>query len=216
MDNLNLVTMLLMAGGCLAAVFMLGNDQELWPKIGIKVTFLMGVIIWGVVPLYHAMVPSEPWDSTTTMTSTDVVTEEGAEEADNTRKASSSGNPEPSYSDPLWPTTNTELLAIPEADRWYSARNRINSYGTIAGPVASVAFLDNRVMVNIGADYPDPSRAQVVVWAERVPEFEDMLDEIDRGNAWISVSGQISEYDGVAEIDVNDSDTEWLWWTGVR
>lgn len=128
-------------------------------------------------------------------------------------KASSSTNSEPTYSNPLWPTTYPELLAIPEADRWYNSREQVGSYGTIAGPVASVAHLDNRVMVNIGADYPDPSRAQVVIWAEDVSSLQDVLDAIDHGNAWVAVSGEISEYGGVAEIDVSDGRTEWRWWT---
>lgn len=123
---------------------------------------------------------------------------------------------EPTYSDPRWPTKDARLLSIPEVDRWYNARERIGSYGTIAGPVASVAYLDNRVIVNIGADYPNPSRAQVVIWPEYVPDFQDILSDIDHGNAWISVTGTISKYDGVAEIDVSDGPTNWGWWREVR
>ena len=44
----------------------------------------------------------------------------------------------PTYQDPRWPTTNPELLAIPESDRWYNASSKIGQYGTIAGPVKSV------------------------------------------------------------------------------
>lgn len=129
----------------------------------------------------------------------------------NDTKPGASTNQEPTYSDPRWPTTDAELLAIPEADRWYNAWKKVDSYGTIAGPVVSVAYLDDRVMVNVGADYPDPDRAQVVIWAERVSDFEDILGEIDHEDTWVSVSGKISEYDGVAEIDVNESRTKWRW-----
>lgn len=135
---------------------------------------------------------------------------------------SDAGNPEPAaspdtgptYSDPRWPTSNPELLAIPEADRWYNSWKRVGSYGTIAGPVASVAYLDNRVMINIGADYPDPSRAQVVIWPEYVQDFQDTLSDIDHGGAWLSISGQIGHYDGVPQIDPGDGPVEWRWWPG--
>jgi hypothetical protein len=123
---------------------------------------------------------------------------------------------EPAYSDERWPTTSPELLAIPEADRWYSSRAKVGSVGTIAGPVASVVPLGNRVMINIGEDYPDPDRAQVVIWREDVSEFSELLSDIDHGGAWISIRGRISSYDGVAEIDVGDGRVEYTWWTNVR
>jgi hypothetical protein len=121
--------------------------------------------------------------------------------------------PQPTYSDPRWPTTNSELLAIPESSRWYTAKERVYTTGTIAGPVASVAPLDGRVMINIGNDYPNPNRAQIIIWSERVSEFADMLSEIDHGGAWVSFTGYISEYDGIPEINPNNGYTEWTWWT---
>lgn len=139
-----------------------------------------------------------------------------ADDAAANARSSASANQGFTYSDPRWPTTHPELLAIPEADRWYNSRERVGSHGTIAGPVASVAYLDNRVMVNIGADYPDPGRAQVVIWAEQVSDFQDILNDIDHGGAWVAVSGQIRAYDGVAEIDVGDGPTDWRWWQESR
>ena len=123
---------------------------------------------------------------------------------------------EPEPLDPNWPTTNPDLLAIPEADRWYNAGSKVGTYGTIAGPVGSVYQAKNSpgmpVFVNIGNAYPNGNRAQVVIWGERVPEFEEMLDAIDDGGAWVSVTGYIGSYDGVPQIDVNDGYTEWTWW----
>ena len=37
------------------------------------------------------------------------------------------------------------------------------------------------VFVNIGNAYPNGNRAQVVIWGERVPEFEEMLNAVDDG-----------------------------------
>ena len=123
---------------------------------------------------------------------------------------------EPKPLDPNWPTTNPDLLAIPEADRWYNAGSKVGTYGTIAGPVASVYQAVNSpgmpVFVNIGNAYPNGNRAQVVIWCERVPEFEEMLNAIDDGGAWVSITGYIGSYEGVPQIDVNDGYTEWTWW----
>lgn len=123
----------------------------------------------------------------------------------------------PTYQDARWPTTNPELLAIPESDRWYNAYSKIGEYGTIAGPVKSVYQAKDSpgmpVFINIGADYPSAERAQVVLWAEDVPYCEDMLNAISHGGSWISISGQISLYDGVPEINFSDGPVTWTYWT---
>lgn len=123
----------------------------------------------------------------------------------------------PSYQDSRWPTTNSELLAIPESDRWYNAHLKIGEYGTIAGPVKSVYQAKNSpgmpVFINIGADYPSSERAQVVLWAEDVSYCEEMLHAIDHGDAWISFTGQISLYNGVPEINFSDGPVSWTYWT---
>lgn len=145
------------------------------------------------------------------------VEKQGIAEGDDGRVAGSTTDSEPIYSDPRWPTANPALLAIPEADRWYNSRKRIGSRGTIAGPVADMDVLKDRIMINIGHDYPNRDRAQIVIWAERWPDFQDVINDINLGdNCWVSVSGKISRRDGVAEIDVNDSRIKWRWWTDVR
>lgn len=119
--------------------------------------------------------------------------------------------------DPLWPTTNPQIEAIPESARWYTALDRVGETGTIAGPVCEIYQAVNSngmpVFIDIGNGYPNQNRAQIVIWGERVSEFESMLNQIDDGGAWVSVTGYISVYDGVAQIDVNDGYTEWKWWT---
>ena len=131
----------------------------------------------------------------------------------NQKKSSAPSN----YQNPSWPTTNPELLAIPESDRWYNASSRIGEYGTIAGPVRSVYQAKGSagmpVFINIGADYPSSERAQVVLWAEDVPYCEDMLHAIDHGGAWVAFTGQISLYNGVPEINFSDGPVSWTIWT---
>ncbi|MHB1323464.1 MAG: hypothetical protein ACYCXZ_03845 [Coriobacteriia bacterium] len=212
MEMFNFVVVLLMAVSSVFIVIKATTDQEAWMKVVFRAGYIIVAIFW----ISTAIPPSEPWDSNATTTSSEVVTEEGVGEAYNWGETNASTSREPTYSDPRWPTTNPELLAIPEADRWYNSESRVGSYGTIAGPVADVDILDDRVMVNIGVDYPDPDRAQIVIWAERWEDFQNIIDDISVGDNWVSVSGEIGEYDGVPEIDVNDSNTQWRWWTGVR
>lgn len=118
---------------------------------------------------------------------------------------------------PLWPTENSNLQAIPEKDRWYNARKQIGSRGTIVGPVIDVfqatGSKGQPIFINIGKNYPDSDRAQVVIWGDRASEFADVLNKVDHGNAWVSVTGKISEYNGVVEINTDDTDTKWRTWT---
>ena len=69
------------------------------------------------------------------------------------------------------------------------------------------------VFINIGANYPSSERAQVVLWAEDVPYCEDMLNAISKPGSWISITGQISLYNGVPEINFSDGPVEWTYWT---
>lgn len=138
----------------------------------------------------------------------------GASTSDNT------SNSDTTYIDPQWPTTDEELLSVPEKDRWYKARQQIGSRGTIVGPVIDVSQATGSkgqpIFINIGKNYPDPDRAQVVIWGDRAHDFQDILSEIDHGNAWVSVTGDIVEYNGVVEIDTDETKTKWLTWTDVQ
>lgn len=55
--------------------------------------------------------------------------------------------------------------------------------------------------------------AQVVLWAEDVPYCEDMINAISHGDAWIAMTGQISLYNGVPEINFLDGPVSWTYWT---
>lgn len=190
----------------LYALFKIGNDRTGTEWLMLKGFFLAAVIFWGV-QLGNVVSQSDPSDSSAAIVA--------PQEADPSYEAnrSSYSEPEPTYSDPRWPTNNAEWLAISEADRWYNASGSIGTYGTIAGQVTSVKILEQGVIINVGADYPNPSRAQIVIWAEDWEEFLDFYNSIDPGYTWVSVSGEISEYDGVAEIDVGDSRVTWRTWT---
>lgn len=99
---------------------------------------------------------------------------------------------------PYWPTTAPELLAIPEEQRWYNARSQIGTNCTIAGPVAEVYQATQSqgmpIFVDIGEPYPSPNRVTLVVWADSLSNFEEMLNEVSQGDAWLSITGYLSSY----------------------
>ena len=73
---------------------------------------------------------------------------------------------------------------------------------TAEGPVASVQEAGGEVVLNLGADSPDPSRLVVIVPAAVRAKFPkdaatDYQDELVR------VTGLIEDRDGVATIVVN-------------
>ena len=123
------------------------------------------------------------------------------------------------YVDPRWPTTNSQLLAIPEEQRWYNAWGSVETTCTIAGPVIDVYQATNEygapIFVNIGADYPDPDCVTLVIWADDEAEFDSTLHDIDHGNAWISVTSYLTTYNGYLQFST-DTYVEWTYWTGVR
>ena len=123
------------------------------------------------------------------------------------------------YVDPHWPTTNSQLLAIPEEQRWYNAWGSVETTCTIAGPVIDVYQATNEygapIFVNIGADYPDPDCVTLVIWADDEAEFDSTLHDIDHGNAWISVTSYLTTYNGYLQFST-DNYVEWTYWTGVR
>lgn len=123
------------------------------------------------------------------------------------------------YVDPRWPTTNSQLLAIPEEQRWYNAWGSVETTCTIAGPVIDVYQATNEygapIFVNIGADYPDPDCVTLVIWADDEAEFDSTLHDIDHGNAWISVTSYLTTYNGYLQFST-DNYVEWTYWTGVR
>lgn len=122
------------------------------------------------------------------------------------------------YADPRWPTTDAQLLAIPEEQRWYNAWGSAGTTCTIAGPVIDVYQATNEygapIFVNIGADYPDPDCVTLVIWAVDEEAFDSTLHDIDHGNAWISVTSYLTTYNGFLQFS-SDNYAEWTYWTGV-
>ena len=124
--------------------------------------------------------------------------------------------PEPAYEDPRWPTTNPQLLAIPEAERYYNAWNHVWTTCTVAGPVVNVYQAKDSagmpIFISIGASYPSSDCVTLVVWADAYNDFAEMINDVDSGGAWLSVTGYLSEYNGGLQFDISDGYIEYRWW----
>ena len=63
--------------------------------------------------------------------------------------------------------------------------------------------------INLGADYPDPDRLQVVIWGKHLHRFDEFAQEmgfgdflamLDAGIGGMYIKGRVKSYDGVAQI----------------
>lgn len=80
---------------------------------------------------------------------------------------------------------------------WNQAAENAGTNQRVCGPLAGGGNSDDDVFLNLGRDYPDPGRFQIVVWDV------GSLEPID-GGATLCVSGQITMYEGVAQIELTD------------
>ena len=124
-----------------------------------------------------------------------------------------------SYDNPLWPTHNAQLLAIPESDRWYWAGDKVWTNCTLAGPVKEVYQATESsgqpIFIDVGAAYPATNGFTLVVWSDNYYDFAEMINAVDDGNAWLSVTGYLSEYNGRPQFNSSDGYLEFTWWTNV-
>lgn len=84
---------------------------------------------------------------------------------------------------------------------WAEAQSRVGERLTAEGPVTSVRETGGEVVLNLGADTPDPSRLVVVIPAAARDKFPE-----DAATAYqdelVRVTGLIGDRDGVATIVV--------------
>lgn len=108
---------------------------------------------------------------------------------------------------------------MPESERWYNARDHMGTTCTVVGPVVNVYQATDEagmpVFVDIGEEYPSSGNVTLVIWAQDIDPFLDMLNDVDDGGAWISVTGYLNNYEGMPQFNTSMSGIEFTWWTNV-
>lgn len=81
---------------------------------------------------------------------------------------------------------------------WNEAVNFAGTVQRVCGPLAGSGNSEDDVFLNLGLDYPDPGRFQIVLW--------DIggIEPIAFG-ATLCTSGQITLYEGVAQIELESA-----------
>ena len=101
------------------------------------------------------------------------------------------------------PPTPTEELPL----NWDQAKDFVGEVKTVCGLVKSAFFAESSegqpTFLNIGKDYPDPARFSVIIWGEDRQNFPQPPEQAYL-NQKICVTGEIQEYDGIAEIFAED------------
>jgi len=80
---------------------------------------------------------------------------------------------------------------------------------TVEGPVAGTDYAESSngspTFLNVGVDYPDSSRFVVLIWGEDRSAFPDPPEDYYSGKT-IDVTGTITDYNGVPQIEVSSPD----------
>ena len=107
----------------------------------------------------------------------------------------------------------TEPSPTPKADlpagaiSWDKAISHVGERATVYGPVAGTFYGSSvkgrPTFLNIGEDHPSKKRFTVVIWGQNRGNFPQPPESYYRGKT-ISVTGLITEYEGIAQIEVTD------------
>ena len=99
-------------------------------------------------------------------------------------------------------STSTSTASCAGAVSWSSATRMIGKVATVKGPVQGTNFASGSsgspTLLNLGHDYPNPNRFQVVIWIEDRGKFG--TPERRYHGRTICVRGLIKSYRGVPEI----------------
>ena len=90
---------------------------------------------------------------------------------------------------------------------WTRADSAEGSHAVIRGPVVGARHVREAsgepTFLNIGADYPSPSRVTVVIWGQDRGDFSRPPEKLFSGRT-ICVSGLVRDYKGASEVFVSD------------
>ena len=84
---------------------------------------------------------------------------------------------------------------------WDEAANYAGTTQRVCGPFAGSGNSDNDVFLNLGRDYPDPERFQILIWGI------GSVEPIAIG-ATVCASGEVALYNGVAEMVLESTELD--------
>lgn len=89
---------------------------------------------------------------------------------------------------------------------WNEAKYHLGERATVYGPVVDTHYASTSsgqpTFLNLGQGYPDPDRFTVVIWGRNRSNFSSPPESYYYGKG-ICVTGLITEYQGVAQIEVS-------------
>ena len=107
---------------------------------------------------------------------------------------------------PSSPTKTAAQLATAEGVDWTQAQDLIGQELTVCGQVAGTIYAERSsggpTFLNMGNDYPNPERVQIVIWERHRRSFPAPPHVLYDGKS-ICVDGMIELYNGVPEIEVS-------------
>ena len=93
-----------------------------------------------------------------------------------------------------------------DAISWQKARNEIGSQATVRGPVVGAVFAETTnaspTYLNLGKDFPAKDRFTIVIFGDDRKNFRGAPEDAYEGKE-IAVEGEISEFNGVAQMIAN-------------
>jgi len=96
----------------------------------------------------------------------------------------------------------------PGSISWSEAKYHIGERTTVCGPVVDATWASGSngkpTFLNLGKPYPDPDRFTVVIWIQNRGNFPQAPEDYYLGKT-ICVTGLITEYSGIVEIEVQYS-----------
>lgn len=114
------------------------------------------------------------------------------------------------------PETHSEIHQAPQPSGipWNEAKYHIGERTTVYGPVASTYYATGSkgkpTFINIGNAYPNRNRFTVLIWDRNRGNFPFAPENYYSGKT-ISVTGLITEYEGVPEIEVTSPGQIEVW-----
>ena len=113
--------------------------------------------------------------------------------------------PAPRFGPVASPTAVPVAVACPNAIPWNQAKGQVGRQATVGGPVARATFASTTrgqpTFVDLGVGFPDPNRFTILIWGNNRRNFPTPPEQLYVGKT-VCVTGQVTEFQGIAQIEV--------------